>query len=310
MNEMKNVQVKQRKKKHISKSKKSEWIAAYIFIAPLVIGLLVFYIYPFFQNFWFSFNEVNRFNISTFTGLENYKILAKDKELFRTLGNTLKYVVITVPIGICLSMFLAALLDTKIKGTSIYRTIFFLPSVTMSVAIALVWKWMYNGEFGILNMFLNLFGIQGQNWLSNPKLALYMVMIVGIWMSVGYNMIIFLAGMQGISQTYYEAAALDGAGPVKQFFKITVPLVTPTIFFVMITSIISGFQVFDTIYMMIGKTSLAYENTQTLVMMFYRYAFDYGEKGYAAAISIFIFAIILLITIFQFVMQKKWINYD
>lgn len=310
MNEMKNVQVKQRKKKHISKSKKSEWIAAYIFIAPLVIGLLVFYIYPFFQNFWFSFNEVNRFNISTFTGLENYKILAKDKELFRTLGNTLKYVVITVPIGICLSMFLAALLNTKIKGTSIYRTIFFLPSVTMSVAIALVWKWMYNGEFGILNMFLNLFGIQGQNWLSNPKLALYMVMIVGIWMSVGYNMIIFLAGMQGISQTYYEAAALDGAGPVKQFFKITVPLVTPTIFFVMITSIISGFQVFDTIYMMIGKTSLAYENTQTLVMMFYRYAFDYGEKGYAAAISIFIFAIILLITIFQFVMQKKWINYD
>lgn len=310
MNEMKNVQVKQRKKKHISKSKKSEWIAAYIFIAPLVIGLLVFYIYPFFQNFWFSFNEVNRFNISTFTGLENYKILAKDKELFRTLGNTLKYVVITVPIGICLSMFLAALLNTKIKGTSIYRTIFFLPSVTMSVAIALVWKWMYNGEFGILNMFLNLFGIQGQNWLSNPKLALYMVMIVGIWMSVGYNMIIFLAGMQGISQTYYEAAALDGAGPVKQFFKITVPLVTPTIFFIMITSIISGFQVFDTIYMMIGKTSLAYENTQTLVMMFYRYAFDYGEKGYAAAISIFIFAIILLITIFQFVMQKKWINYD
>ena len=310
MNNIKNVQAKQKKKKHISKGKKNEWIAAYIFIAPLVIGLLIFYIYPFFQNFWFSFNEVNRFNVSTFTGLENYKTLVKDKELFRTLGNTLKYVVITVPVGICLSLFLAALLNTKIKGTSLYRTIFFLPSVTMSVAIALVWKWMYNGDFGILNMVLSVFGIKGQNWLSNPKLALYMVMIVGIWMSVGYNMIIFLAGMQGISQTYYEAAALDGAGPVKQFFKITIPLVTPTIFFVMITSIIGGFQVFDTIYMMIGKTSLAYEKTQTLVMMFYRYAFDYGEKGYAAAISIFIFAIILLITIFQFVMQKKWINYD
>ena len=301
MSEKEHIQTKQ--KKHISKSKRNEWIVAYIFIAPLVIGLIVFYIYPFFQNFWFSFNEVNRFNVSTFTGLQNYKNLLKDKELYQTLGNTLKYVVITVPIGICLSLFLAALLNSKIKGTSIYRTIFFLPSVTMSVAIALVWKWMYNGDFGILNMFLGVFGMKGQNWLSNPKLALYMVMIVGIWMSVGYNMIIFLAGMQGISQTYYEAASLDGAGPVKQFFKITIPLVTPTIFFVMITSIIGGFQVFDTIYMMIGKTSLAYEKTQTLVMMFYRYAFDYGEKGYAAAI-------ILLITIFQFAMQKKWINYD
>ena len=308
MSEKEHIQTKQ--KKHISKSKRNEWIVAYIFIAPLVIGLIVFYIYPFFQNFWFSFNEVNRFNVSTFTGLQNYKNLLKDKELYQTLGNTLKYVVITVPIGICLSLFLAALLNSKIKGTSIYRTIFFLPSVTMSVAIALVWKWMYNGDFGILNMFLGVFGMKGQNWLSNPKLALYMVMIVGIWMSVGYNTIIFLAGMQGISQTYYEAASLDGAGPVKQFFKITIPLVTPTIFFVMITSIIGGFQVFDTIYMMIGKTSLAYEKTQTLVMMFYRYAFDYGEKGYAAAISIFSFAIILLITIFQFAMQKKWINYD
>jgi len=180
----------------------------------------------------------------------------------------------------------------------------------MSVAIALVWKWIYNGEFGILNSVLGFFGIEGQNWLSNPKTALYMVMLVGVWMSVGYNMIILLAGMQGISKSYYEAAAIDGAGPLKRFFSITIPMLTPTIFFVMITSIIGGFQVFDTIYMMIGKTSLAYESTQTLVMMFYRYAFDYGQKGYAAAISIFIFAIIMLVTIFQFVMQKKWVNDD
>ncbi|MBU5333061.1 MAG: sugar ABC transporter permease [Anaerocolumna aminovalerica] len=293
-----------------TKREKKEWVAAYIFIAPLVIGIFVFYIYPFIQNFWFSFNDVNRFNISTFTGLENYKALIKDKELYRTLGNTIKYVIITVPVGICLSILIATLLNAKIRGTSIYRTIYFLPSVTMSVAIALVWKWMYNGEFGILNNILGAFGIEGQNWLSNPKTALYMVMVVGIWMSVGYNMIILLAGMQGISKSYYEAAAIDGAGPVKRFFKITIPMLTPTIFFVMITSIIGGFQVFDTIYMMIGKTSLAYESTQTLVMMFYRYAFDYGQKGYAAAISIVIFAIIMLITIFQFVMQKKWVNYD
>ncbi len=309
MSDMAKTSVKPMRRKTTTREKK-EWAAAYIFIAPLVIGIFVFYIYPFIQNFWFSFNDVNRFNISTFTGLENYKNLIKDKELYRTLGNTIKYVIITVPVGICLSILIATLLNAKIRGTSIYRTIYFLPSVTMSVAIALVWKWMYNGEFGILNNILNVFGIEGQNWLSNPKTALYMVMIVGIWMSVGYNMIILLAGMQGISKSYYEAAAIDGAGPVKQFFKITIPMLTPTIFFVMITSIIGGFQVFDTIYMMIGKTSLAYESTQTLVMMFYRYAFDYGQKGYAAAISIVIFAIIMLITIFQFVMQKKWVNYD
>lgn len=297
-------------KRKATKREKKEWVAAYIFIAPLVIGLFVFYIYPFIQNFWFSFNDVNRFNIATFTGLENYKTLIKDKELFQTLGNTLKYVVITVPVGLGLSILIATLLNSKIRGTSIYRTIYFLPSVTMSVAIALVWKWIYNGEFGILNSILGFFGIEGQNWLSNPDTALYMVMIVGIWMTVGYNMIILLAGMQGISRSYYEAAAIDGAGPFKRFFSITIPMLTPTIFFVMITSIIGGFQVFDTIYMMIAKTSLAYESTQTLVMMFYRYAFDYGQKGYAAAISIFIFAIIMLVTIFQFIMQKKWVNYD
>ena len=297
-------------RKKASKREKKEWAAAYLFIAPLVIGLMVFYIYPFIQNFWFSFNEVNRFNLATFTGLENYRTLFTDKELYRTLGNALKYVVITVPVGLCLSLLVAALLNTKVRGSSLYRTIYFLPSVTMSVAIALVWKWIYNGEFGILNSILRLFGVEGQNWLSNPRIAFYMVMIVGVWMSVGYNMIILLAGMQGISKSYYEAAAIDGAGPVKRFLTITIPMLTPTIFFVMITSIISGFQVFDTIYMMIGKTSLAYESTQTLVMMFYRYAFDYGQKGYAAAISIFIFVIIMLVTVFQFIMQKKWVNYD
>ena len=134
-------------------------------------------------------------------------------------------------------------------------------------------------------------------------------MLVGLWMSVGYNMIILLAGMQGISKTYYEAASIDGAGPITQFFQITVPLLTPSIFFVMITSIISGFQVFDVVYMMIGKLNPAYDSTQTVVMLFYRQAFDYGYKGYAAAISILIFLAIMLVTLVQFVVQKKWVNY-
>lgn len=263
-------------KKRASKREKKDWIAAYIFIAPVTLGLLVFYIWPFIQNIWFSFNEVSKFNVATFCGLANYQKLFHDGEVLRTFGNTL----------------------------------YFLPSVTMAAAVAMVWKWIYNEKMGILNSAIRALGGKGIGWLTDPKIALYSVMIVGLWMSVGYNMIILLAGMQGISKSYYEAAQIDGAGPIQLFFKVTIPLLTPTIFFVMITSIISGFQVFDVIYMMIGKTNPAYANTQTVVMLFYRQAFDYGYKGYAAAISILIFAVIMLVTVIQMIGQKKWVNYD
>lgn len=290
--------------------KKKDWIAAYLFIAPVTIGLLIFYIWPFFQNIWFSFNDVNKFNMSTFVGLQNYVDLVHDKEMGKAIINSLKYVIITVPVGLFLSLLIAGLLNAKIRGKSIYRTLYFLPSVTMSAAVAMVWKWIYNEQMGVLNSAIKAAGGHGHAWLTSPSTALYCIMLVGLWMTVGYNMIILLAGMQGISQTYYEAAALDGAGPVAQFFKITIPMLTPTIFFVLITSIISGFQVFDTIYMMIGKTNPAYDDTQTLVMLFYRQAFDYGYKGYAAAISILIFVIIMVVTVIQLIGQKKWVNYD
>ena len=286
-----------------------DWIAGYVFIAPVTIGLLVFYIWPFIQNFWFSFNDVNKFNVAHFVGLENYKQLFSDQEVFQSFGNTLKYVLITVPVGLFLSLVTAALLNSNIKGKSIYRTLYFLPSVTMAAAVAMVWKWVFNGQMGILNAILASFGGPRVGWLINPNLALYIIMLVGLWMSVGHNTIILLAGMQGISKTYYEAAAIDGAGPITQFFRITVPLLTPTIFFVMITSIIGAFQVFDVVYMMVGKLNPAYEETQTVVMLFYRQAFDYGYKGYAAAISILIFVAIMLVTLVQFIVQKKWVNY-
>ena len=297
-------------KKPASRRAKKDWVAAYVFIAPVTIGLLIFYIWPFVQNVWFSFNEVNKFNMTTFVGVQNYVDMVQDKEMWKTFGNTLKYVVCTVPVGLFLSICIAALLNSKIKGTSIYRTLYFLPSVTMAAAVAMVWKWIYNEKMGILNSVIRGMGGKGVGWLTDPKIALFMIMIVGLWMTVGYNMIILLAGMQGISKSYYEAAAIDGAGSLQQFFKITIPMLTPTIFFVMITSIISGFQVFDVVYMMIGKTNPAYASTQTVVMLFYRQAFDYGYKGYAAAISILIFAVIMLVTVVQLWGQKKWVNYE
>lgn len=298
------------RKPKMGKRQRKEEIAAYLFIAPVVIGLSIFYIWPFLQNLWFGFNNVNQFNVASFCGIDNYTKLIKDKEFMTALLNSLKSVIVIVPAVVVLSLLTAALLNTKIKGKSVYRTLYFLPAVTMSVAISLVWKWIYNGEYGVLNSILKFFGIQGKNWLSSPHHALLMVLIVEIWMAIGYNMIILLAGMQGISKSYYEAAVIDGAGPVACFAKITIPILTPAIFFVVITSIISSFQIFDTIFMMIPKESPAFSASQTLVMMFYRNAFDYGKKGYAAAISSVIFLIIMIVTVVQFMLQKKWVHYE
>lgn len=275
-------------KKKASKREKKDWIAAYILIAPVTLGLLVFYIWPFIQNVWFSFNDVNKFNMSTFVGLANYKEMIGDKEVWRTFGNTLKYVIVTVPVGLALSTFLAALLNAKIKGKSIYRTLYFLPSVTMSAAVAMVWKWIYNEQMGILNSAIKAMGGTGHNWLTDSKTALFMIMIVGLWMTVGYNMIILLAGMQGINSVYYEAASIDGASEITQFFKITVPMLTPTVFFVMITSIISGFQVFDTVYMMIGKAS------PVVFCSMAGYAFGRIEFPFKNAIFILVLSVLMV----------------
>ena len=298
-------------KKKASRRQKKDWIAAYIFIAPVTIGLLIFYVWPFIQNFWFSFNDVNKFNMATFCGLDNYKKLFEEPDLMLALKNTILYAVITVPIGLFISLLLATLLNSKIKGKGIYRTIYFLPSITMAAAVALVWKLIFNGDYGILNTVLQFFGVEGKRWLTDPSTALFCVMMVGIWSGAGYNMIILLAGMQGVSNSYYEAAEIDGAGPVQKFFKITIPLVSPTIFFVTITGLIGAFQVFDTLYMMIDiDKNPAFNAVKTTNVLFYQNAFTYGYKGYAAAISIFMFVIIMIITAIQLWGQKKWVNYD
>ena len=298
-------------KKKASRRQKKDWIAAYIFIAPVTIGLLIFYVWPFIQNFWFSFNDVNKFNMATFCGLDNYKKLFEEPDLMLALKNTILYAVITVPIGLFISLLLATLLNSKIKGKGIYRTIYFLPSITMAAAVALVWKLIFNGDYGILNTVLEFFGVEGKRWLTDPSTALFCVMMLGIWSGAGYNMIILLAGMQGVSNSYYEAAEIDGAGPVQKFFKITIPLVSPTIFFVTITGLIGAFQVFDTLYMMIDiDKNPAFNAVKTTNVLFYQNAFTYGYKGYAAAISIFMFVIIMIITAIQLWGQKKWVNYD
>ena len=287
-----------------------EWLTGYLMIFPVVAGLLVFYIYPIFKVIIDSFYEVGSFNKRSFVGLDNYLTMFNDPKMWSSLFNTFSYVIVIVPGTIIISLILAALLNTKIKGRGFFRVVYFIPAITMGAAVAMIWKWMYNSDHGIINAILNALGFDSVNFLTNPNTALLSICLVSIWINVGYNMIILLAGIQGISKTYYEAASIDGASPVKQFFGITLPLVTPTLFFVLITNLIGTFQTFDTIYMMIKESGIAMEATQSMVMYFFRNAFSYSKKGYASALSVFLFLIIMLVTLIQMKLQKKWVNYE
>lgn len=293
-----------------SSMKRSDYFWAYVMIAPTILGLLIFYLWPIVQTIYFSFTEWGAFGTYEWIGIENYKKMLTDENLVKSFKNTLIYTILTVPVGIFISIIVAVLLNQNIKGKSIYRTLYFLPVITMPAAIAMVWKWLYNSEFGLLNYALSSFGIKGPSWVTDPDIALYSVVIVAIWSGIGYNMVIFLSGLQNIPRTYYEAAIIDGAGPTKLFFKITMPLLSPVIFFVSIISLIGAFQVFDLIFMMINSNGTAIENTQSVVYLFYQNAFVMNDKGYAAAIAVILLLIILIVTVVQMVLQKKWVHYD
>jgi multiple sugar transport system permease protein len=297
-------------KKRFSRKKKNDYMWFVILTLPTVGGLLIFYIAPFFQTLYNSFNTIGNFGNMSWAGIANYQRLFHDANIGAAFRNTLIYTVFSVPIGLCFSILLAVLLNAKIRGRSVYRTLFFLPSVTMPAAIAMVWKWLYNSDYGLINYVLKMLGIQGPHWLSDPNIALYSIILVAIWSSAGYNMIILLAGLQGIPASYYEAGDIDGANAVHKFFNITIPLLTPTIFFVLIMALIGAFQVFDLIFMMISDSSVVITTTQSVVYLFYKNAFILFDKGYASAIAIVLFAVIMIITAIQMKLQDKWVNYD
>lgn len=306
---MQEIAVKKKSKFAISKKQRSDWFWGYLMILPTVGGLAIFYIGAFFQNLYYSFTNMGSFGKYKWIGLANYSRLLSDPEIPKALANTFKYTLICVPISICLSILIAVLLNSKIKGLTLYRTMFFLPAVTMPAAIAMMWKWLYNGQFGLINQLLSHLGIAGKAWIADPKFAMGALIVVGVWSSLGMNIIYFLAGLQGIPKMYYEAADIDGAGPIKQFFSVTLPLLSPTIFFVLIMSLIGALQMFDLIFLMISKTSMAVDNTMSIVYLFYKNAFEFMDKGYAASISILLFVIIMIITAIQLRLQKKWVNY-
>jgi len=293
-----------------SKKTINEWKWAYALIAPTIIGLIVLNIIPILQTLYLSFFKSGDFGKGNiFVGFSNYKKMFTDIQVWHAVGNTLKYTIIVVPVTVIIAMILAVLLNSKIKGKGVYRTIYFIPMIAAPAAITMVWKWLYNNQFGLINYMLSKIGINAVNWIDNPKVALYSVAIIGIWSTVGYSMVLLIAGLQEIPKDYYEASNIDGASPVKQFFNITIPLVSPTLFFVMVTSIIQAMQVFDVIYMMIDVTSPSYDKTVSLVYLFYNSSFKYSDKGYGSAIVMLLLAIIMIITVIQMKAQKKWVNY-
>lgn len=276
---------------------------AWVMLLPNIIGFLMFMLIPVVATFVLSFTKYDMLSTPKFIGLKNYIDMFHDPIVGQVTINTLLYTIMTVPVGMALSLLLAVALDQPIRGRRFYRAAFFLPSITSMVVVAIVWQWIYNPEFGLLNYFLSLFGIPAQKWLLNKSTALLSLAIVGVWKRLGYDMLIFLSGLQGISTSYYEAARLDGASNTQMFRYITVPLLTPTTFFVFVMSMISSFQVFDQVMLMTeGGPG---RSTSVLVHYLYQNAFQYFKLGYACAIAYLLFGIIIIITAFNMRMETK-----
>jgi multiple sugar transport system permease protein len=288
---------------------RTDWWALAM-IAPAFIGLIALYVWPFVSTFFKSFMDIPVFGPGEFTGVDNYAKLLADDDFWRALGNTTRYTVIVL-LGIPLAIVFAALIQQVTRGKAIYRVLFFLPVVTLPVAVGMVWRFILNGDFGLLNYVLSLVGIPGQYWVADDRFTIYAFAVVGIWMGLGVNLIILGAGLQGIPTDLYEAASLDGAGRVKQFTSITLPLLSPSIFFVTVLTTISAFQMFDLVFIMLGSiNNTALEGSQTIVYLFYEAAFVQFKHGYAATIAIVLLVIIMVVTAIQFRLQKKWVTYD
>lgn len=304
-------------KKHstqIIKSKRSlrsqTWqaVTGYLFILPNFVGFLIFTLIPIVMGFAISFTNYNGFKLLDFVGLQNYLNLFKDDYFKVSAMNNLIYTAVTVPAIIVFSILLAVALNSRLPGKAVFKTVFFFPSITSMVAVGIIWTMIFSPSRGPLNQFLTLIGIENPpQWLLSTQYALFSVMIVAIWKQTGYYMVIVLAGLQSIPRQLYESAEIDGAGSVRQFFNITLPMLSPTIFLITILNLISSFQVFDLVSIMTDGGPG--RSTNVLVYRIYQEGFKYLNYGYASAMAYFLFLVILVITLIQFKGQKKWVTY-
>lgn len=278
----------------------------YLMVAPTIIGLLVLNVYPFLQTIYLSFTNAKVFGKYKFVGLSNYAKMIASEEFLRATWNTILFCILTVPFGVLLALVVAVLLNAKIKGKTVFRAIFFLPMVVAPAAVAMVWKWMFNAEYGIINTVFHAH----VDWITDPNVVIITVAVVAIWSAIGYDAVLLLSGIQNISKSYYEAAGLDGCSKVQQFWYITLPMVSPTLFVVLIMRLMASLKVYDLLYMMVGEGNPALGKAQSLIYLFYRESFVSGNRGYASAIVIWTVLLIGVVTLLQFLGQKKWVNYE
>ncbi|MDR3893754.1 MAG: sugar ABC transporter permease [Blautia sp.] len=296
------------KQKKYTTMKKREARNFYIYTAPWLIGFLVLTLYPILYSFYLMFTNMNLTGIGEFVGLDNWTYAFTDDTLFRrAFLNTLKYVFMFVPCSIILAFFVALLLSKKVKGLGFFRTAFYIPYITSGVAVTILWGWIFQKDFGIINYILSLVGIKGPNWLGDKNVAMISIVILSLW-TIGNNIIIMLAGIQDIPRSYYESAQIDGAGSLRQTFYITLPLCTPTIYFNLIVTVIAAFQVFQQPLILTNGGPL--NSTYTAAMHLYNNGFLYGKMGYASMMAWSMFAVIMLITIVVVSTSKFWVFYD
>jgi len=279
---------------------------ASLFLAPNFILVMLFTFIPAIGGLALSTAEWDVFSAPKFVAAENYGDLVDDDDFWIALRNTIVYTFTTVPVGIALSLILAIVLNQKLPGTLIFRTIFFIPVIMSGVLVSHTWQWLFNADYGPVNYLLWQIGIEGPRWLNDPRWSLVAVVIVTIWKSLGFNMIILLAGLQDVPRTYYDAAKIDGAGSWAEFRHVTLPMIAAPMFFAVVISLINSFQVFDIVYLMTngggpGRPSLV------MVQYIYEIAFEYFEMGYASAIATVFFAIILFFTAVQWYSRRRWV---
>lgn len=280
-----------------------------LFLLPSLLGLLVFKVFSMIYSLYISFTDWNLFGAPQFVGLKNYIDIFQDERFYLSLKNTLLFIIGYLPLAMAIALGIALLLNTKVKKVTFFRGIFFLPVITSWVAVSMIWKGLLNPEFGVINSVIEFFGGTGPAWLQNPTYVIPAIIMTSVWKDVGFLAIIFLGGLQGISRSYYEAAEIDCANKWQQFTKITLPLLSPTTFYALIITIINSFQVFDQIWIMTAGEPTA-DLVPVMVTEIYKNSFQYQRMGYATALSWILFGIIILVTIFQNVMQKKWVYYE
>lgn len=280
-----------------------------LFLAPSLLGFIVFSLIPILSALYLSFTSWDIIGgAPEMIGIKNYVDILTGDEIYRVLINTLKYISLYIPGIILSSLLVAVLFDKNVKGVGLFRVLLFIPVLTSWVAGAIIWRSVLSGQYGLLNNVLTMIGITGPSWLTDKNWAMIAIVMVSIWKDLGFFSLILFGGLRGIDRTLYEAARIDGASNYKVLTKITLPLLTPTLFFVLITTIVNSFQLFPQIMVMTGGGPEG--ATQVMVERIYTYGFRYFQMGYASALAIILMLIIVTITIIQMVLQKKWVFYE